>query len=433
MLKYIQIAIGVILTSFYIFPVEFFVLNGANTKLVMAVVGGVLLLVDTARGRTQLVRNSFLILTAIASIVSLIGYTSVTINETPDYAYASYIVSMWVWLCAAYLLYRVLTYIHLEVNISHVCYYVIGVCVLQCVLAMLIDLYQPIQEFADGLMDNSFMIERKRLYGIGATLDTAGGRFSIAIFMIIYMVLYRISLSDLGSKPLLLGLVFAYVVLVVIGNMIARTTIIGIVVSLVYFLLVRKWAPPMKTQIVKKFVGLLVALCLLVVPLLVYCYNQDDKFQRQIRFGFEGFFSLVEHRQWQVGSNEQLRNMIVFPDNVKTWVIGDGYFNNPDVVDPLYIGEDIGGFYKGTDIGYLRFIFFFGVLGCGAFMFFMYRACILCSFRIPKDALLFVGILIINYIIWFKVATDMFFIFALFLWVDDNIHSNDTAPLKTVQ
>lgn len=50
--------------------------------------------------------------------------------------------------------------------------------------------------------------------------------------------------------------------------------------------------------------------------------------------------------------------MYVFPDNLKTWIIGDGYFNGPEDSDPYYTGEiwDIG-YYKGTDVGYLRFIF----------------------------------------------------------------------------
>ena len=67
--------------------------------------------------------------------------------------------------------------------------------------------------------------------------------------------------------------------------------------------------------------------------------------------------------------------MYVFPDNIKTWIIGDGYFANPGDTDPYYVGPLGGAFYKSTDVGYLRFIFYFGVLGLFAFVLFLYIYC----------------------------------------------------------
>lgn len=82
-------------------------------------------------------------------------------------------------------------------------------------------------------------------------------------------------------------------------------------------------------------------------------------FYQQIRFGFEGFFAWIETGRWETNSNDILLNhMLVFPDNMKTWLIGDGYGANPTENDPYYIGKAYHGFYMGTDIGYLRFIFF---------------------------------------------------------------------------
>lgn len=60
--------------------------------------------------------------------------------------------------------------------------------------------------------------------------------------------------------------------------------------------------------------------------------------------------------------------MYVFPDNLKTWIIGDGYFSNPYNTDPFYIGTRSRGYYMGTDVGYLRFIFYFGLIGLSAFI-----------------------------------------------------------------
>lgn len=44
-------------------------------------------------------------------------------------------------------------------------------------------------------------------------------------------------------------------------------------------------------------------------------------------------------------------------------MIGDGYFENPRT-DPYYIGYQWKGFYMGTDVGYLRFLFFLAFGDC---------------------------------------------------------------------
>ena len=66
--------------------------------------------------------------------------------------------------------------------------------------------------------------------------------------------------------------------------------------------------------------------------------------------------------------------MVVFPDNWVTWLIGDGYAANPmdktlSFFDPYYTGPIYHGYYKGTDIGYLRYIFYFGLVGTFVFVF----------------------------------------------------------------
>ena len=140
-----------------------------------------------------------------------------------------------------------------------------------------------------------------------------------------------------------------------------------------------------------------------------------------MRFGFEGFFSLAETGEWQSRSNDILLNMVVFPDNMKTWLIGDGYGANPSV-DPYYIGPDYHGFYMGTDIGYLRFLFYFGIFGLIALVSLICYAAGICIRRFQSYRTMFLLILAVNLIVWFKVSTDIFMVFALFLCIppEDN-------------
>ena len=157
---------------------------------------------------------------------------------------------------------------------------------------------------------------------------------------------------------------------------------------------------------------------LVSIPFIIYWYQTDLSFQANFRFGFEGFFSLVEKGEWDVHSNEMLRNMYVFPDNLKTWLIGDGYFRNPLGTDPYYTGIIWRGYYHGTDVGYLRFIYYFGVFGLLAFCLFMYKAGRICMNRFTSYRTLFLMILLVNFIVWLKVSTDIFLVFALFLCVN---------------
>ena len=70
-----------------------------------------------------------------------------------------------------------------------------------------------------------------------------------------------------------------------------------------------------------------------------------------------------------------------------------------------------------TDVGYLRFIFYFGLIGLVAFMTFLNKAIAVCVKHSPQYRILFIAFLVINYLVWFKVATDIFLVFALFLCV----------------
>lgn len=151
-----------------------------------------------------------------------------------------------------------------------------------------------------------------------------------------------------------------------------------------------------------------------MIPFLVNLYHEDVTFHKNIRFAFEGFFSLAETGKWEVQSNEILKDMFIFPDNWKTWIIGDGYFNS---IDPYYVSRrDFKyGYYMGTDVGYLRFIYYFGVIGLAAFSWFFCAVTAVCRKRFPRYAMFFGFLLLLNFLVWFKVSTDIFVVFAPFL------------------
>ncbi len=413
MIRIISVLVTLVITSLYFFTFELRPLPGANTKMIMAGLGLIVIGIQMARQKNPLINTGFFKLVLLASLVSLMGLFAVVFNDTSDYEYATYIVSMLVWTSAAYVVITWMKFVHGTVSVKLLAQYLVAVSVMQCVLALAIDSYMPLKQLVNSIMVVTPIME-KRLYGMDASLDIAGSRFSVVLVLIVYLMS---QISKNKSIYKVVSYIVAFFVIAIVGNMISRTTTVGVIVALCYFifLLFRN----QDNSVVKLryisiiFVGILV--CLL--PFLCYLYQVNMSFHDNIRFAFEGFFSLAEKGRWEVHSNEMLKNMYVFPDNLKTWFIGDGYFDNPYYSDsePYYVGPKMGGYYMGTDVGYLRFIFYFGLLGLFLFSYFMCLSGKVCMQKFKKEKALFVLLLMVNFIVWFKVSTDIFLVFALFL------------------
>lgn len=425
MFKYIGMLLMVVLTSCYYFPFEFQFLPGANTKMILAALSLPVIAMQMARKNIVGVRKDFMQLLVWALLMSLVCLFSVTFNGTNDHSYTSYIISMLVWMGGAYFVLCCIRLLHGYITLRLVCNYVIAVCVGQCFVAYVIDLYPAFDNFVNSFIAGQAYMGNvdSRMHGIGCALDVAGLRFSSALVMIAYLVVHTKS----KQKKFIPWYIVAFIIISVIGSMIGRSTLVGILLAVVYWFVVvvfynEEWMAKNKRLLWTWFVGIL----MVTIPIVVYLYNTNGAFYNNLRFGFEGFFSLLEKGEWDVNSNNILKNMLVFPDNFKTWIIGDGYILNPSGRDPYYVGEFYGGFYKNTDIGYIRFIFYCGVIGLMTFIIYFIKVTQVCIDRFKAYRAMFVLLLLVNFIGWLKVSTDIFLVFAMFLCVDlENISEED--------
>ena len=412
LLSYIKYPILLIVTSFFFFPFEFTFLPGINTKMLLAAMGLVLFVARAAASRSASLDRDFFVLIVFASIVSLSGIISVVYNATTDLSYASYVVSFFVWMGGAYFVISSIRFLHGKVTPLMVINYLAAICVVQCVIALLISRNPLVKDFVDSFLGGDGFMGKleNRMYGIGCALDVAGLKFSCVLVAISFVVMNGLCQPKLQTTIYWI----AYLVIAVVGNMIGRTTSVGVVVSLIYILVHCIFYG--YREFLKSHVLPLLLLMVALLPLLIYLYNNSPKTREDLRFGFEGFFSLAETGRWETNSNNRLSDMFVLPDNPKTWIIGDGYFDNP-YSDPNFNGDNPTEFYKGTDVGYLRFIYYFGVIGLISFVVFFLVAFWECALRHRKYAILFLMILTINYIVWVKVSSDIFLIFSLFLCI----------------
>lgn len=419
--KSICVLLTGIIFSMYLFPFQLFVLPGINTKNGLAAVGLILFVFHLAKKSQGLINKDLLILGLYAAAVSLMSLISTTLNGTTDYAYATYLVSMCIWLSGAFVVTSSIRKTHGMISIDLICKYIIALSVFQCVIALCNDMYPPFKMFLDQYINSGqeFLDTVNRMYGIGACLDSAGIRFSCALIMISYLI---INGND-GSKVTNVLLVISYIIIIIIGNMIARTTTVGFVVSLFYLAFASGLLKFKLTNRAKQFFVWFVIIAVIMVPIGIYLYNNNITIHKNIRFAFEGVFNYFEKGEWSTASTSKLKGMYVFPETVRTWVIGDGYFSNPKDIDPYFTGKIIDGYYMGTDVGYLRFIYYFGVIGLLTFSLYICKAGMICTKYFRSQKALIMIILALNFIVWFKVATDLFFIFAIFLtskWVEEN-------------
>lgn len=418
-----------IVCSFFIFPFNL-PLQGIeiNTKLILAVIGLVLFIFDKISKDGFIVSRAFFDLSFICVLISVWAFSVSVWNDTKDFSFAKYFMSVWVWFGAAYCMVRLIRIVHGNVSLSLIGNYLIAVCSAQCILAYSMFLWPSLSTFINSLMGegHGFMgYVDSRIYGLGASLDPSGLRFSGVLVILVYLAA-QTDIRDDAWKGWLYAA--AFMVISIFGNMIARSTTIGLLVSIVFYLWLKR---PIEGRLkLDRSWGILAGGLLLTVIVSIILYRSDPSFKDNFRFGFEGFFSLTEKGQWETHSTEILKSMIVWPESMKTWLIGDGFFSNPQDL-PDRFGQARGGYYMQTDIGYLRYIFYFGLIGLIGMIAVFVQMTITCIRKLPGNTSLFLMLLVVNLIGWLKVSSDIIMVFAPFVilsyFADSELSNEETT------
>lgn len=386
-----------VLFSLFYFQVEFYALPGINTKMMIAVCGLVVLMYRLLVTRSVEVPKIFFGIYIISLLFSLVSYISIVVNNTDDFVYATYFVKMSVWLFGAYFVVNAITWAHGKITIKLVFHYLALLCVMQCLLALLIDNIPGFENWVRRVFDMNykFFDKNERLYGIGAAYDTAGIRFTSALLGMIYLMKNKQNNKDLYFYLLM------WVIIVVIGSAMSRTTSIGAILSLCYLLFSKlSFGQFVSYRAIKLFMGGLVFMAI-ALSIVIYCYNHIAVFKEYMDFGFENFFNYSESGEFTSRSTKNLMDMFIWPTKLKTWIIGDALFDVP------------GGFYMGTDVGYLRLIYYCGLTGLLCFLTLFIFCTIELSRKWPHLKGLFITLLIWQLIAWIKIPTDIFVVFAL--------------------
>lgn len=428
MIKYIQILIVIGLTSLSVFPFFFSFLPTVNTKMFLAVLGLISYVMNHFNGHTENFEKGLFKISMWALLVSFCSFITMVVNNTPDDSYLGYIISMYVWLFAAYFCVNTMKVVHGQISIEIIGYYLVGVAVLQCTLGLLINYFPFIKSIVDSLITGEKYMGvgvENRLYGIGCALDVGGGRLGAILIILSHLMILAIKRKD--SQLRFIGLIGAFIYIMTVGNMMGRTASVGAAIALFYFIIYIFYSGTYDIRIMKYLnSGAIVIICGVIIC--IGLYNVNPEFRKLLRFGFEAFFNYFENGTFETNSTNMLSEGMIFPDNFKTWIIGDGYMASGSN-DPYYTGPSDYGFYMNTDAGYSRFIFYFGLVGLSAFSLFFINVCKDCINRFVEAKYLFIAILLFNFCVWVKVSTDLFVVFAPFLCININETNEKTGYL----
>lgn len=422
--------------SFSIFPFFFSFFPAANTKMIIGAMGLALLLFNMSKGATGTIDRGFGSISFWALGVSLISFVSMTVNGTPDDSYAGYLVSMWVWLGAAYFTVQCIKQIDGEISIERIIWFFVGVAVLQCIAGILMHKYAFLEDlFTRFISGEKYMgvgVGTSRLHGIGCALDVGGARLGVILITMTYLMIQNLKRN--APMWILMVLLFAFIFITVCGSMMGRTLTIGAGLAIAYMILSLIFDKNLKSEASRKFGLVSIGILFIGVSACVFLYNTDSSSKELLRFGFEGFFNYFENGTFETNSTNMLSEGLIFPDNLHTWLIGDGYMASGSN-DPYYMGPDDYGFYMNTDAGYSRFIFYFGLIGLSIFIGFFINVTSVCCKRFPKAKFMFLLMLAMNLIVWVKVSTDLFVMFAPFLCVSrkEETETDATEKLKITE
>jgi len=264
------------------------------------------------------------------------------INSMGDTFIFEYSRSQIAWLFSGYLIVYLFFKRHPNGGIHVLLYYMIAAITLQGVLSVWMYFDSNLADFLDSLQLSTGLSEGKRaqtegdrLLGYGVAFFGAGIVFGFSLILIVYIFMTR-------KQNLLQQLFWAilYVATFLVGMMSARTAIVGLIASLALMVfLYFKGNNSYRSQGVA--VMFYAAIFTSIGVTLVYTF-----FSEFAEWTFEPFLEYQKSGEFRTTSSDGLSEMFLYPSTFMEWLFGWGI-----------------GSYWGSDVGFTRLFFWFGLPG----------------------------------------------------------------------
>jgi hypothetical protein len=296
----------------------------------------------------------------------------------------------------------------------------INVVIIQIIIALIMFAFQPIRDILNTTQVTSDqelkVLEQTlefRLVGFGSKFFGSGIVNGFALILIGSILRYNSHIKINVFKYTM-----SFLFLFVFGMMMARTTIIGVLLALGIVFWPKNSLGFNINQIKKntKFLFYLLSIPIISVFGVFYFLPEvKESIELAYNFGFEMFINYFQSDSLESASTNQMKEMYVWPTSLKTYLIGDGLFSD------IATGE----YYMGTDIGILRLIYYFGVFGLFAYLYFQFQIIYAAYLKNRRFKYMFAVIFIYCLVLNYKGFTDLFFLNILFVL-------NNTYQVKSI-
>ncbi len=326
----------------------------------------------------KLVFNPFLVKCKVIKVLrypllmALLSLIGMMVNSITDFTFIYFPIQIIYLLILSFCIFQIINYYYKKIDYYVITKYYLSCLILQSVIAIIMFVNEPIRDF---LFDfQGFVLDERviqmflgvRLLGLGCFYFGGGVLYGLGLILLIPIILrYRDNQS-------LLKLILLYLYLFVVGCFFARTCMIGFAISillLISYIFKSKLRLRTITVVTQFFIwtGLLT---ISLISIYVSSPKLQEEYGKIIDFGFEAFINLSENGNLSTKSSDGLQeeHLKILPESIKTYLIGDSRWMD---------GEH---YYKGSDVGYTRLLFFFGIGGIILFLLYQYSVfSILCS------------------------------------------------------
>lgn len=291
------------------------------------------------------------------------------VNGTNERLFMFYPISMGLIFLGAYLVSDVMRRVYHRLDFGLISSYFIGVVIVQLLISLTMFFAPEIKSFVAVIVQFDEMVLSEmlkeggfRLMGFGVQFFAAGIINCFTLLLIVVRMKYYVK----GFKDMF-WLTLSFIFVTAIGMMMSRTTMVGAGVALGLLLLgVKINIRHLRLSKFFSVVKSLLVLVMFMIPLwLSLPEDMKNSLEKAGEYGFEMFVNYAEKGEATTASSNQLKTMYdTYPTEPNTWIIGDGWF-----ADPIHEGS----YYMRVDVGYLRLLFYVGLIGLIAYFNYQYQ------------------------------------------------------------
>ena len=296
------------------------------------------------------VKRRYIIYFILTSLMFLWSVVSIALNYTYDYYYPKEIILLGIlYFISAFAVKLIFKILKFDYNIETISFFLIVTTVVQILLSFAINsssvflsLVYFVFEF-DSIVgiEAAKTFSESRFVGFGTSFFGLGVFYSYILIIFAYYIKKYVRPNYYNISLLVYFLIF------IAALLFSRTSIVGFVLSL-FILFSFK-------NLIKAFLSLFFLFLLSPFILLDNIFDND-----KLAFGLEFIFNFKDS-QAATSFDALIEMYSKLPDNMVTWILGDAKYREPTNVG-------FSGYYKNIDIGYLRILFYSGIIGLFLFI-----------------------------------------------------------------